>query len=130
MDTFKARLAEVRSVVRAAFPDYRGRTFRVDTSGRVTFSDLHWNGGTRSEYRALNLDGLKVVPVPAGSPWASPAEGLTVEIPIGILVVEHQRACGKDCGIRIYCNPGDLRSRMLPAHVYGDGSIAVGEVVP
>lgn len=112
--TIKARLAEVRSVVRATFPDYRGRSFRVVPSGKVTFADMHWSGGTRSEFKAVQLDGLKVAPVPAWSPWESPTEGRTVDIPRGILVAEHSRFCGKDCGINIYCNPADLRPMLPP----------------
>lgn len=116
MDTFKVRRADIRSILRATFPDYHGRKFTVDPSGRVTFSDLHWGGGTRNEYRAVMLYGLRVEPVPAGLPWESPTDGLAVDIPRGVLVVEHSYHCGVDCGIRVHCNPLDLR-QMLPVAV-------------
>ena len=114
-DTIKVLRAEVRAVVDASFPAYRGRSFRVVPSGRVTFADLHWDGGTRSEYKAVRLAGGRAAELSIGLPWASPTEGRTVDIPPGFVVVEHSQFCGKDCGINIYCHPGDVGA-MLPAH--------------
>lgn len=102
---------EVNPIVNGTFPNYKGRKIRVCPSESVTLSDLNWSGGTRSQYRAVTLDGI-----PAGNidrynqvaPWLNPVEGLSVAIPQGIVVVEHTMFCGKDIGLRIWTNPQDM----------------------
>src|SRR5947209_2352229 len=102
---------EVNQIVRGTFPSFKGRKIRVYTSETVTLSDLNWSGGTRSQYRAVTLDGAAVGNVDRYNqvaPWANPVEGVTVPIPAGVVVVEHTIFCGKDMGLRIWTNPEDM----------------------
>jgi len=107
---------DVAPIVNGSFPQYRGRKYRIVASETVTLTDLNWSGGTRSQYRAVMLDGK-----PLGNadrfnqvaPWANPAEGITIPIPVGTCVVEHTMFCGKDLGIKVWVNPADM-PKLLP----------------
>ena len=106
----------IPDVILAAFPDYRGRTFHVEPTERVTFHDLFWGGGSRNQYAAVHLaTGRVQYLAPGVSPWgARVAEGTTTEIPQGFVVVEHAIFMGKDMGLRIYVRPQDV-APLLPA---------------
>ena len=107
---------DVSAIVRATFPHYKGRKFRVQAKEKVTLSDLNWSGGTRSEYRACTLDGCHTGGADSYNrmaPWENQAEGKSLPIPSGFVVVEHSIFCGKDTGLRIYVNPADM-AKLLP----------------
>lgn len=111
--TIKARKAQVWDVVKRAFPEYRGRTFNIEFATSVTFHDLNWGGGTKSEYVAVAANG-KTLSVGAGyAPWANPVEGKTVQIPQNVLIIKRSIFCGHNMGIRIYSHPANM-PRWLP----------------
>ena len=103
---------DVAQIVAATFPDYKGRKFRIEPRATVTFSNLNWDGGTRSQYRTCTLDGSQSLGradrYNAQAPWANALEGKTIPIPAGALIVEHAMFCGKDAGLYIYVNPQDM----------------------
>ena len=92
----------IRAIAMRAFPNYKGRTFRHDTSGHVTFYDLNWGGGTRNSYTAVRLSDMRAQAGTVMAPWNNPIEGKTVDIPPGFAIVEHTIFCGKDMGLRVY----------------------------
>ena len=92
----------IKKILSETFPEYTGRKFFADYSGRVTFIDTNWGGGTRNSYKAVNLENGKVQPLPVSAPWANPVEGHSVEIPAGCAVVEHSIFCGQDSGITLH----------------------------
>ena len=95
---------QAQKLLDVSFPDYTGRKINLEFKISLTFYDTNWSGGTHTDYRFLKNDGsLASLPNPA--PWVNPYEGLTVELPIDILVVSHVYFCGSDMGIRIYSNP-------------------------
>jgi hypothetical protein len=107
---------EIGAIVLGSFPEYRGRKFRLYASETVILSDLNWSGGTRSQYRAVTLDGFPVGNTDKYNqvaPWNNPAEGQVVPIPQGIVVVEHVLFCGKDLGLKVWANPADM-PKLLP----------------
>jgi hypothetical protein len=116
-EPIKATRAQVERLVRATFPAYRGRKFRVYAAAHVTLHDLNWSGGSRSQYRTCTLAGE-----PIGSadkhnqvaPWNQTAEGQTVPVPQGAVCVRHSMFCGKDMGLSFYVNPADM-PRLLTA---------------
>lgn len=116
----KCKKADVWAVAGRAFPEYRGRSFRVSIAGVVTLHDLNWGGGTRNVYKAVPLtregaaNGL-----PTFSPWNNPAEGKTLEIPAGWAVVEHTVFCGTDLGLTVHVGTGDM-ARVLPNGLPGE----------
>ena len=110
---------QVAAIVAGTYPDYRGNKIRVIPAETVTFQNLNWQGGTRSQYRACDLSGG-----PLGSldkwnqvhPDRNAAEGGEIRLPEGAAIVEHSLFCGKDTGLRIYIRPADMPN-LLPAPV-------------
>lgn len=117
----KVRIGDpaVKRIVKAAFPEYRGRRVSIETRTSLTLDEAFWGGGTRSWYVAVNLATLKSAPANAAitNPLRCP-DAQTVDIPEGVAVVEHAHFCGKDVGIRIHVNPANV-ARLLPATVEG-----------
>jgi len=100
----KVKKSQVKPILQATFPDYKGRTIKVEFANEVTFWDTNWGGGSRNSYAAVKSDGRTAnLNVPA--PWNNPVEGTTVEVPRDALIVKHSIFCGKDLGITIYANP-------------------------
>jgi hypothetical protein len=68
--------------------------------------DLNWSGGTRSEYAVLDAatgrqvsDTAKYAQI---HPWDNPAEGKTLPLPDGAVVVRTGYFCGKVSQATIY----------------------------
>ena len=97
----KALAQRDRAIVKAAFPDYRGRKIRHDWSGEVYISGNFWDGGTRSYWVAVNLATLAVQAAPGDNPYRHVTDG-KVAVPQGFVIVEHVIFCGRDCGVCIY----------------------------
>jgi hypothetical protein len=111
--TLKLTTAQARPFAKAAFPQYKGRKFKLVFTPTVTFYDTNWSGGTRSQYVAIASDGrTALLHVPA--PWVNQVEGKTVPLPEDAVIVEHTIFCGQDAGLRIYVNPVHL-PKWLPA---------------
>ena len=105
---------EVPDVLRKAFPSYNGRKFEIRAAESVALSNGYWDGGSKSEYRAVNLQTGQVQAATGAleDPFRCPAAP-TVEIPRDIAVVEHCRFCGKDMGLRFHVHPDNL-AKLLP----------------
>ncbi len=107
----KVRKDEVAPLIRATFPEYRGRTIRVEFRENVSLQDLNWSGGSRTQYRACTLSGEGLgssAKYNAMAPWDSrQVEGQTVAVPPGACMVRHSYFCGKDVGLTITINPAD-----------------------
>jgi hypothetical protein len=102
----------IAAIVKATFPDYRRKKVWLRAADTITFYDLNWSGGTRSEYRACTTDGQS-----AGSmakyhtyaPWdARQVEGQSVPIPAGMIVVRGGDFCGKQATLCFHVNPADM----------------------
>lgn len=105
---------DVPQVILNAFPNYRGRKFRVDQGTKVRLVDAYWSGGTKSDYVAVNLAtgerfaADRVIENPLRC-----SQTPEVEIPVGCVIVRHSRFCGKDMGLVIYVRPENVAG-MLP----------------
>jgi hypothetical protein len=114
----EVKKADMAAIIRATFPDYRGRKVKLCAAESVTIhmADLNWSGGSRYQYRGATLSGQSTGSLDkhnATAPWDKPVGSFDVPIPAGACVVEHVMFCGKDLGLRIYVNPVDL-ARYLP----------------
>lgn len=116
-DRIPVKRASVARVVNTTFPQYKGRKIWLEPARTVNLNDLNWSGGTRNQYRTCTLDGRAI----GGSeryammaPWENPAEGITLPLPTGFLVVRHGMYQGRDVGLTIYVHPDDLAG-LLPA---------------
>lgn len=102
---------EIARIVDEAFPSYRRQKVYINPTGNVTFHDLNWSGGTRSEYVALTLEGERCGDMSTANnmaPWANPVEGKSVDIPKGMCVVQGGYFCGKPSTLTLYINPADV----------------------
>jgi len=102
---------DVRHIVKATFPSYKRRQVVIKTSETVTFHDLNWSGGSRSEYRACSVDGKPIdsrVNMNGPAPWANPFEGKQITLPVGAVIVEGGYFCGKTSMLYIHVHPENM----------------------
>lgn len=96
-----------KEIGKIAFPDYRGRKFRLEVRQKITLRNRYWSGGTKSDWIAVNLE-TKQAFAPEVHGFNDPAEfgGIkgdpTIEIPPNVAIVEHIIFCGKKLGLRIF----------------------------
>ena len=110
-----------RKIVKAAFPDYRGRKIRVEPRAPDKPIDCrsYWDDGSRDYFTfvALTESFAAVVEMPAQSAYDHKVPGLEVmTLPRGIVCVQRSFFCGKDAGCTIHVRADDL-APMLPEHV-------------
>lgn len=117
-DTIYIEKKDIPSTLLRAFPEYQGKKFEVRRTNKVTLSGAYWDGGTRSEYRAVNIDTGEVSPASPhlANPFTPGYKVPTVEIPPRVCIVEHCIFCGKDMGLRFHVNEEDTQ-KMLPPPV-------------
>jgi hypothetical protein len=112
--TIKLKKSEVPWPLLKAFPGYRGRTFQLEASTRVTLGDAYWGGGTRSKFVGLDLTTGQVAAAnPAVSNPTICAQAPEVQLQPGQAIAEHIIFCGQDLGIQFYLHPQDV-ARLFP----------------
>jgi hypothetical protein len=106
---------EVIALAQKAYPDYRGKKYRVEVRERINVQS-YWDGGSRSYFKFIRLDGSPdTVTIPAQSAFDPQIKGAdSVPLVSGLACVEHTYFCGKDMGIRVHVHP-DNAPRLLPA---------------
>lgn len=123
-DSIKIRKsAIVKELLALTFPSYRGRTFKLQPASKVTLHDLHWAGGTRNVYHAVDMSNgqARKLDMTAIAPWdKTNPEGKPLELPPNIVVVCHSHFMGHDMGITFYVHPshaliGNLQAKALTA---------------
>lgn len=84
-----AKFADCAKIVKAAYPDYRGKgDVIVDTSGRFDCVDRYWSEGCRNYYVIVRLaDGLPCAEIPGVNPLRDTADQHDCVIPAGYAVV-------------------------------------------
>jgi hypothetical protein len=110
----------VREIVRAAFPDYKGRKFRLETRER-THVHSSWEGGSRDDYAVVRLATAERLGVVADTTFI-PTGATEVDVPPDVAIVRHAIYCGRDAGITIIVHPTTLNPGLLqaPAELTGD----------
>lgn len=109
---------EVKAVGLAAFPTYKGRSFKLlVTDGPINVRSC-WDGGSRDYYAFVNLATLEASQtVPTQSTFDKPIAGAdSVSLPDGFACVEHSIFCGKDMGLIITVGPKNA-ANLLPAPI-------------
>lgn len=111
----------VQQIGRAAFPNYRGKKFKVTiATGPVNVRhNNHWSGGTRTWYNFVRLDNLASFgTIPSQHPYFDKviqgADGVIL-IP-GLVCVKYDHFQGHDMGITIIVHP-DNAPKFIPDNV-------------
>ena len=95
----------VKEIAKKAFPDYKGRKYRIETAKSVDVRS-YWDGGSRDYFNFVRLDNLQVFgQVSAQSMFDKPIHGADrVELIPGLACVRHSYFCGKDSGLTVIVN--------------------------
>ena len=95
---------EVRRIVKATFPSYRGR--KITFSPDIPRGELrsYWDGGSRTYYVFYQPSTGKTWALGSNHPWFEQHKSapLCDAMPESVCLVAHSIFCGKDCGITIY----------------------------
>lgn len=95
---------------------YRKREVTIVATDKVTLTNLNWSGGTRSEYRGIDLaSGATTKPaLSMNPPWANLHEGQTIDLPAGFIIARTGYFCGRESMMTIYVHPSNMPA-LLPA---------------
>jgi hypothetical protein len=107
---------DIKPIIQATFPNYRKREVIIEVTEKVTFHNLNWSGGTRSEYRACDIAGNSIgnkVNINKPSPWNNPYEGKEISLPEHAVIVEAGFFCGKEVKAMVYIHPANM-PKLLP----------------
>jgi hypothetical protein len=103
----------IRKIVNSTFPSYRGKKFKLSTDVPSRL-DSYWDEGSRDYFSFYELSTSKVLDVGSNHPFFEAGKPRDLEsLPPGVVIVKHSIFCGKDMGITIYANAGDL-APLLP----------------
>ena len=104
----------IKGIVRAAFPGYRGRKYRLEIQDRPLDVRSYWDGGSRAYFTFVSVATGQVAPMPAQSAFDKQIGGADqVTLPDGIVCVEHSIFCGKDAGVTVHIPPS-MAPKMFP----------------
>jgi len=109
--TITVRKAEVRELLAAAFPEYRGRKYKVEIAETV-WIDRIGGGGSSDEIVALYQDndiGMWCTARPTVSEMQAPCGYLPIKPEL--IYAVHSMFCGRDIGVTFHVHP---RSPYLP----------------
>lgn len=96
----------VERIIKASFPDYRGKKVQIKVSQGAIDTRSYWDGGSRDYFTFVNLASMQSLAVPAQSAFDRPVAGAdSVMLPAGFVCVRHSIFCGKDAGITILVHP-------------------------
>lgn len=111
--------SQVRAIIDATFPDYRGPKAAVVIQATAEYRDidLNWSGGSITYLKALRVQALATPGdtspfqvIDLRTVWGS-GQGYKGAIPCDVMLVEHVISCGHDLGIRCVVSPD---SQFLP----------------
>jgi len=98
-----------KDIGKRAYPDYKGRKFRLKVVTRPMNLASYWDSGSRDYFVIFDLKSMRVTSnVPAQSafdPQRPDLKGFTLTP--GTAVVEHSIFMGKDTGITVHIHPDD-----------------------
>lgn len=104
----------IKPILAACYPNWNGRKITIKAASTYRMAN-YWADGSRDEVKAYSLvDGQVAETLQAASNPMNGAAHAELEIPAGVLLVEHSVFCGQDAGVTIYVHPSNLRG-LLPA---------------
>lgn len=113
---------ELERAFKTAFPDYRGKKFKLAVSEHVCCADTYWDGGSRSQYVFVNLADGRQMELPdlisgGFAPHARQAMDAlrSVDLKAGMAVIRHSIFCGKDAGLTLTLHPDNVGKLLVSA---------------
>lgn len=106
----------LQPLIKATFPEYRGRKpVTLIAATEVAFTNLYWDGGSRSTYAVVTLDGFRPFTLPQDNPpqFGGSRDTPRHALPPGVAVIENPTICGKQGALRISVHPDSL-APLLP----------------
>jgi hypothetical protein len=99
-EAIKVSKKQIPAMLLKAFPDYTGRKFKIEVR-KSYFMQNYWSEGTRYYCKAVNMTTGEIVDpsYETQNPFRQIAHS-TIEIPVGVCIVEHVIFQGKDLGLR------------------------------
>lgn len=114
--------ASIAPIARTAFPNYNGKTCKVDNF-RPMRVNSYWDGGSKDEFALIDLATKQQWRIPTSHPhFDRQPNGSAVgilecnELPPNCALVRHSIFCGKDAGLTIFVRPDNL-APLLPMKV-------------
>jgi len=123
---------EVKRLILAAFPSYKKHNAFLSAFNGGKNINSYWDGGSREEYRIVELSTLQLRPIPTSThPYFDVAryglankenEVISVDhvgnielkiLPEGFALVAAGTFCGKPATAHVYLNPANL-AKLLP----------------
>lgn len=119
---FQVSAKDIRWLTDLAFLT-RKRMVRIHPCESVSFFNTFWDGGSKNSYKAVKLEtGETASPILGSSPWNAIAEGQTVKLEPGIVIVEESVFCGKFMSLTVHIHPDNL-VKFLPEENISQGPI-------
>jgi hypothetical protein len=97
----------VKRLLAATFPEWKGRKVKVCLWKGPQRLQNYWDGGSRSYYVAVRVTDGAVSNFGTDNPFVQSSHA-DVDLPSGVILVEHSIFMGKDSGVTIWVNPQDL----------------------
>jgi hypothetical protein len=91
----------VKRLIATTFPEYRGRKVKARLWTKPMRLSNYWDGGTRSYYVAIRIADGAVADFGTDNPFERSAHE-PVDLPAGVILVEHSYFCGKDMGLTVW----------------------------
>ena len=93
------------AIARIAFPSWGGRKCSVSEGSTVRVEGTFWDGGSRTEFVAVNLATGESCGLPESTRTPREMGGTAPDnymvVPAGFALVEHAFFCGKDAGCAV-----------------------------
>jgi hypothetical protein len=93
----------MRVVLKATFPNYKGKKFEVVVDNFPTKIDSYWDEGTRTYFSFFDIASKKIYDIGSNHPLFEPNKPRVYSNPLpGVILVSHIIFQGKDIGVTFY----------------------------
>ena len=102
---------------RMAFPNHTKKTATLCPTESLTLHGMYWDGGSKSDYVAIDFDTMQIVDLSGQPGWSNPPQfGGPANPPVilltganeNIVIVESTVFCGNIMPLRLHANPSRL----------------------
>lgn len=104
--------------------NYTGKQYKavICESVHIPIDAGLWSGGSRDQYKAVNLATGQEIPLPGQdvSPWNSERKERQVALAADFAIVRHTIFCGKDMGLTFYLLPQNAAAMLPPVEELTD----------